>query len=92
MLGLFQGVDDEVGKGGGKDFVADLEGIASGDHVSERPYRNGAGEGEDDDEHGVDGLADDGGADGPGPEFAAVGEELEASHGVGVGELAGRRR
>ena len=85
----FEPVDDQVGQGRGQDLVADLESISGGDGIEQSARWDGSGEGEGDDEGGVNGLADDGGPDGASPEHAAVGEELEAGHGVGVGELAG---
>jgi hypothetical protein len=89
LFGTLEPVDDEVGEGGGEDLVAYLEGVAGDDDVEQGADGIDSAEGENDDEDGIDGLAYDGGADGAGPELATVGDELEAGHGVGVGELAG---
>ena len=89
VLGAFEEVDDEIGEGSGNDLVDDFEEIACDDDFGECRDGIGSEEGEGDDERGVDGLADDGGADGAGPEPAAAREELHSGHGIGVGELTG---
>src|SRR3984957_11483326 len=89
VLGPLEPVDDEIGDGGGDDLVSNLESVAGGDDVEESSNGVDSAEGEDDDEERIYGLADDGGADGTGPELASVRDELETCHGVGVGELSG---
>src|ERR1700722_6492707 len=89
VFGSFEPVYDKIRDRGSEDLVPDLEGVAGKNNVEEDAGGIDSPEGKGDDEDRVDGLADDGGADGAGPEFASVGEELEARHGVGVGELAG---
>ena len=89
LLGSFQPVDDGVGQGCCEHLVGYFENIAGDNHVAQRSQGDDTDEREEDDKSGIDGLTDDGGTDGAGPEPASVGEELEAGHGVRVGELTG---
>src|ERR1700742_4878195 len=73
VLGALEEVDDEIGERCGEDLVGDLEAVAGEDDLRERCGGIVAGEGEDDDDDGIDSLADDGGAYGAGPEPAAAG-------------------
>ena len=88
-LSAFQPVYDKIRDRSGDYLVTDLQGVAGEDDVDEGAGRIYSAECQCDDENCVDRLADDGGTDGAGPEHAAIGEEFEARHGVGVGELAG---
>ena len=89
VLGPLEPVDDQIRQWRGDHLVADLEGIAGGDDVQKDADWVDSAEGQGDNENRVHGLADDGGADRARPELAAVGDELQSRHGVGVGELAG---
>ena len=89
VFGALEEVDDEIGERRGEDLVGDLEAVAGDDEPHECGCGIVAGEGKDDDDGRVDGLADDGGAYGASPKPAAACEDFEAGHGVGVGELAG---
>src|ERR1700761_6609837 len=89
VLSAFQPVYDKIRDRGGDYFVTDLQGVAGKDDVDQGTGRIDSAEGQRDNEKRVDSLADDGGTDGAGPELAAVGEELEPCHRVGVCEFAG---
>ena len=89
-FGAFEPAYDGVGQWRGEDLVGDLEDVVEDDDVEDKAVGVDAAEGEVHEEDGVDGLADDCGADGAGPEVAAFGFDFEAGHHVGVGELAGK--
>jgi len=89
VLSSFEPVYDKIRDRGSENLITDLQSIAGKNNVKEDAGGIDSAEGKSDNKNRVDGLADDCGADGAGPEPASVGEEFEPRHGVGVCELAG---
>jgi len=89
VFGSFKPTNDQISQRCGDHFVSDLERVAGGDDVQKDTDGVDSAEGQGDDEDRVYCLADDSGADRARPEHAAIRDELQPRHGVGVGELAG---
>jgi len=87
-FGALQAVHDSVGEGRGEHFVQHFAEIAGDDQVGDQAGIEATAESNDHQDESVHRLADDGGADGAGPEMPAAGEDLHLGHHERVREFA----
>ena len=84
----FQPGDSGIGERRCQRFVDHLDQVRREHEPDQGGPGDCAGKGDEHDKKGIEGLADDGGSDGAGPQPSTLGEDLEPGEGEGVGKLA----